>query len=291
MPFRLQRKDFFLTYPQSNLDINQLYDFFNKERNIQYYCIGKEHHQDGGIHFHVYAYYDRLKDVRNERYFDLDNEHPNIRLQPTKSILETINYCKKEGFQVLEYGDEPQEVPDDIYILAATMERNEFFNYCRKKRIAYQYAKDAWDTSQTVTNTIKEGDEIVGTVSPEFDQYEPKLPLKATVIVGGTGIGKTTWAIRNATKPTLFCSHIDDLKEFRAQYHRSIIFDDMSFKHWHLQAQIHISDLERKRSVNVKHTIVGIPQGVERWFTCNEYPFTECDFGAIRRRIHLINLY
>lgn len=291
MPFRVQRKDYFLTYSQCNLDPQLLYDKFKEENNILYFVIGQEHHADGNLHIHAFLIYSRSKDIRNERYFDILGHHPNMRMGKTHSYSDSIKYCKKEGFQVLEYGEEPQEDSDDLYALARRMEREDFFNYCRRKRYAYQYALDAWNTTQQVSSTIHAEDPIAGTYNEFLNWYDAPITGKPTVIVGATGVGKTVYAISKATKPALFCTHIDDLKQFRANFHKSIIFDDMAFKHWNIQSQIHIVDVDRKRSINVKHTIVGIPAGVEKWFTCNEYPFGENDFGAIRRRINLINLY
>lgn len=292
MPFRLQRKDFFLTYSQCNGSPQELLDKFKEENHLRYIIVGQEHHQDGNLHLHAFLLFSKLKDIRNERYFDFNGCHPNIRLGKTTSIQDTIAYCEKEGFVVVEYGERPQEQDsDDLYALARGMEREQFFNYCRRKRYAYQYAMDAWNTTQQVSSTIHAEDPIEGTYNEFLNWYDAPIAGKPTVIVGATGIGKTVYAISKCAKPALFCSHIDDLKQLRANYHKSIIFDDMCFKHWHIQAQIHIVDVDRKRSVNVKHTIVGIPAGIEKWFTCNEYPFSENDFGAIRRRINFVNLY
>jgi len=284
MSFRIQGNSFFLTYSQCNLEPQVLQDHLKTLQDVKFIGIGQEHHQDSNLHLHVLITFNKRKNIQSPRYFDYGGFHPSV--EKTKSNEAARKYYSKEGFNVLEWGEE--EESEDIYQLAASMERNDFFNYCRRKRIAYQYAKDAWDTSQSVSSTILEAP-IEGSVNELLNWYEAPIERKATVIIGETGVGKTIWALRKCSKPALFCSHIDDLKQLRPNYHKSIIFDDMCFKHYPVQSQIHLVDYDQKRTINVKHSVVGIPAGMEKWITCNEYPFTE--HPAIRRRINLINLY
>lgn len=101
-----------------------------------------------------------------------------------------------------------------------------------------------------------------------------QLPIqKSIIITGSSGIGKTTWALTNSPKPCLLVSHMDQLKKFDASKHKSIIFDDMDFKHMPLTAQIHLTDSEQPRAIHVRYGIVTIPSGVTKIFTCNNYPF------------------
>lgn len=109
----------------------------------------------------------------------------------------------------------------------------------------------------------------------------------AIVLIGETGIGKTTWAINNAPKPALIISHIDQLKLFKPTFHKCIIFDDMSFLQWPLQSQIHLTDSHVPRAIHVRYGVINIPANTKKIFTCNTRPFT--DDPAINRRIKLIN--
>jgi len=286
MSFRIQGNSFFLTYSQCNLEPQVLLDHLKTLQDVKFIGIGQEHHQDGNLHLHVLINFSKRKNIQTPRYFDLNGFHPSV--EKTRSQKGAKDYYRKEGYNVLEFGEEEEEEVEDIYTLAGQMDRSDFFNYCRKKKIAFQYANDAWVTSQTTVPTIDEAP-TEGTVNEMLNWYVPRIPFKATVLVGPTGCGKTVYAKRNATKPILFCSHIDDLKSFNPRKHKSIIFDDMSFKHYPVQAQIHLVDLFDDRSINVKHSIARIPKNTERWVTCNEFPFTEHE--AIRRRINLINLY
>jgi hypothetical protein len=107
------------------------------------------------------------------------------------------------------------------------------------------------------------------------------------VCLGSSGIGKTTWAKSYAKKPSLFVTHIDDLKKFRADEHKSLIFDDVSFYHYPIQSQIHLCDVENPRSIHVRYGTVSLPKGVQKIFTCNEEPLN-VTHEAVARRIKLV---
>uniref|UniRef100_UPI0040475A0E hypothetical protein n=1 Tax=Shewanella sp. TaxID=50422 RepID=UPI0040475A0E len=107
------------------------------------------------------------------------------------------------------------------------------------------------------------------------------------LIIGKSGVGKTAFAKAHFTNP-LFVSHIDDLKHL-SDVHDGIVFDDMDFKHWPVTSQIHITDYEEGRSINVKHATAYIPCKTRRIFTCNDVPFS-CH-PAIERRVHRIEFY
>lgn len=289
MVFRAKGNSFFLTYSQCNLDPNTLLEKLKTERNIEYIGIGQEHHQDGNLHLHVLINYTKNKDVKNPKYFDFQEFHPKVEV--TRDRKQAIEYIKKEGFQFIEHGTliiDPNDI--NLYEMAKDMEHKEYFTKCLQKKINYQYAKEAWTYAQEVDTTINEEDEIKGEITAPFlNLLEARVDNKSTVVLGPSGVGKTVFVKRNATKPALFVSHIDDLRSFDARRHKSIIFDDMSFTHLPLQGQIHLADIFEPRSIHVRYGTVKIPAGVEKWFTCNTRTFA--DHPAIRRRIYEINLY
>lgn len=94
--FRLSCRRVFLTYsqvpdgwnPQSLLD--RLEELGAK------YRIGRELHQDGGVHYHAYVDFVNKRDFGRADYFDIDGHHPNIR-----SIWKTpeyvFDYAGKDG--------------------------------------------------------------------------------------------------------------------------------------------------------------------------------------------------
>lgn len=284
---RFQGKQFSLTYPQAkNITLNGLFEHLKQERNISYVCVCQEHHKDGNLHYHAHLIYSKRKDIKNPRYFDLQGDHANI--QVTERPENWNRYIKEDG-NFLEHGTFQAEIDYDIFDSARRDDYETFIKQAIENKIPPQYASIAWNHTHSTDTTIESDDEIPGTVNQVLNWYEAPLPLKSTVIVGETGIGKTIFAKRRATKPSLFISHMDDLKAFDPRRHKSIIFDDMSFTHMPVTGQIHLVDLFEPRSIHVRYGTVKLPAGIERWFTCNKFPFEE--HPAILRRINKINLY
>lgn len=140
----------------------------------------------------------------------------------------------------------------------------------------------------TVDTTVHQ-EEVVGQMCPFLLAYGFPVDEYSIVVIGDTGVGKTTWATARAPKPALLVSHMDQLKNFRPSYHKSIIFDDMSFQHLPTTGQIHLVDYHQPRAIHIRYGTVTLPKETVKIFTCNELPFT--DHPAIRRRIHIINAY
>jgi len=112
---------------------------------------------------------------------------------------------------------------------------------------------------------------------------------KSVVMVGPPGCGKTNWAKKRATKPALFVTHLDGLKHYDPNYHKSIIFDDMDFHRLPRPTQIFLLDRENMRDIHVRYSVVNIPAGVEKYFTANMDPFPRGD-PALERRMQCINV-
>lgn len=162
------------------------------------------------------------------------------------------------------------------------IETDELFEHCIGLKIGYGYYQEEKRRRTEVDHSVTEVTAF-GEIIESLDREELPTHVYTTVLVGPTGIGKTSWAIKNCLKPAIICSHIEDLKKFRADIHRSIIFDDMSFKHLPLQGQIHLCDSDLARSIHVRWGIASIPAKTQKIFTCNERPFAE--HPAIDRRI------
>lgn len=284
MVFRVASTDFALTYPQSNgLSQQELFDYLKKQKNITYVLVSAETHKDGSPHLHAHLQYSRRKDIKNQEYFDHKGKHCNI--QATRNPDDWNDYCKKDG-NFLEWGQ--LETDLNLYQRARVLNHDDYFELCRSKKICFQYAMEAWRTSQQVDTTIDEDTEINGTCGI-LEAMDPREPFKSIVIIGPSGVGKTVFAKKRSTKPALFVSHLDQLKSFNPARHKSIIFDDMAFTHIPTTGQIHLVDRYEPRAIHIRYGVVNIPAGIERWFTCNSNPFVE--HPAITRRTNKINLY
>lgn len=284
MAFRLNAKHFALTY--SNVE-QQGWIEFTKEALVEhlislgaeYVIAGRENHEDGTPHFHALVSFKRRKDVRNANYFDFGNVHPNI--QSCRNVAAWTTYVKKDG-DFFEQG----VAKDDVFCLCRQSSREDWVSYCLANKISFQYMDHIWDATHVPnTCTVEEYAQPDGAVINfeleyfRFEDYESRV----LSIVGPTGTGKTTWALKYAPKPALVVSHLDVLREFKPGYHKSIIFDDMSFCHMPREAQIHLADQRVPRTIHCRYKAVSIPAGVPKIFTSNQKPFIEDD--AINRRI------
>lgn len=93
--FQFKAKRLYVTYSQANgLTKERIRDFFVGERGASYYTIGRESHQDGGIHFHALIQWTEAYGTCDERAFDIDGYHPNI--SGVRSIGAVYKYCTKE---------------------------------------------------------------------------------------------------------------------------------------------------------------------------------------------------
>nr|UOF82593.1 rep protein [Cressdnaviricota sp.] len=264
---------------------DQLRDF-----PIRHLIICRERHESGEYHYHAGIQFFSQFRTRDNRLFDIDSCHPNI--QGARQYFQWVAYCQKD--QVFwEYGTiKPSKktirvTPKELIELAKTMNKGDFMAYCSVNR--YQYAKDIWETTHHKDEcTITTIDGIEGTIDPCLHRINQIWDRSKTLIlVGKSGIGKTTWCKINLTKPLLMVSHLDDLRRFRSDYHKSILFDDVSIRHLPDTSQIHICDFENPRSIHIRYGCARIPAGIEKAFTCNVIPIN-IDMPAVKRRCFLV---
>lgn len=295
-PFRFNCSSFGLTYSQSNLDIKSLHAnllVLLHSHTIQHLVIGREQHQNGGTHYHVGIKLTTPLCTRNVRFWDQCGEHPNIIR--CRNYPNWVSYCKKCG-DTLETGSihasrrspiSEQTVVDN----ATKLSKLNFLIWAGVNKV--HYAEKIWDLANTSTLiTIKENQIIEGTMNVCLQQLKFSLDWlgpKALILVGESGVGKTTWAKTNIPKPALFVTHIDELRQFKPHYHKSILFDDVSFTHYPIQAQIHLVDFFDPRSIHVRYGIATIPAKTTKIFTCNENP-VDLTHPAIKRRCHVITI-
>lgn len=70
------------------------------------YRLGREQHQDGGTHFHVFLSFGKRIQSRNERIFDFGGSHPNIKAIP-RTPEKAFDYAGKDGDILHEHGERP----------------------------------------------------------------------------------------------------------------------------------------------------------------------------------------
>lgn len=290
MPFKFDSEYIFLTYPQATIQHQSFYDFLSSICSLVWLRVCTERHEDGNLHCHAVGKFTKRFISRDQRCFDFAGNHPNI--QPVRSVHRALTYVSKDG-EFTDFGDIPSNTAKRSHAealeLAADPDEGKFLRACLEARVPFQYAKRFRELAFTDnTNSVTDFQADESWMRPDIRQKA--LPENScAVVIGPSGIGKSVWAKTVAPKPALWVSHMDVLRLYRPNYHKSIIFDDMQFKHMPVQAQIHMTDWTDSRQIHCRYGYATIPAKTVKIFTCNEFPFTE--HPAIKRRITIINLY
>lgn len=108
MPYRLNSKQLFLTYPQCSLPKDEAYNFleeFLKANGIEKILVAKELHANGDPHLHCYIKLEKAVDKRASNWCDLkkgDNIwHGNY--QGCRSAANVLKYCTKKDDYVANF--------------------------------------------------------------------------------------------------------------------------------------------------------------------------------------------
>lgn len=295
--FRLQGSSFLLTYPRSDFPLQSLFDYLRAFPNCVHVVVSSEHHEDGSLHRHAFVAFSRRQDFRRPRVFDFYDRHPNA--QSCRNRRASITYVKKDG-DFLEWAENHR--PDDrgdrdaelgrILERARTLTREEFFVWCVENHVQRGYYDEALRLVNLPDVDITD-ETPYGTIEPALNglilQNSPLPRYQCLLLVGRTGCGKTSAAIRLCPKPALWVKHIDDLKMYRRDHHRCLLFDDLTFLHLPRDAQLQLVDLYHPTTIHVRYGVVRLPAGVPRIFTNNMYPFME-PCPEIYRRLLLLRI-
>jgi len=283
MPSFYNGKRFFLTYAQTDYTANELVAFLQSKGNVKRYVVCRENHEDGSPHLHACVEYSSVQ-RKPVDWLDFNGRHPNK--QDPRNWAACQTYCKKDGDFVEGPDEIVQEKIDDV--CRGFELEEDWMGYCVGKKIPFAYAVWYWNRIHLDTCTINTH-EHEGKMCNALQTYAFNVTASKTLIIKGpTGCGKTTWAKRNMPLPILFVSHVDKLVEFRAGYHKSIIFDDVDLNHWPRCSQIHITDFDNPRQIHCRYRCANIPAGVFKVFTCNEWPLGEWE--ELKRRVTRITI-
>lgn len=319
MAFRLQGKSFLVTWSQvthnwehDNHDIfTTLQRTLNEPKTPARGLIALELHADGGDHVHAYIEFPNKIDIRLTDQWNYNERRPNVKAKRTRrERYAAYDYCLKDGIY-FHFGDwipftteresgdgQVRQEPIDLSQTAKdSPSYAAFLQRCFEEAVPFGYCSAAWQTSRQPNITIDDTSDEAGQISNDqlrFMHFDEGTN-RALVIIGPTGCGKTVWARRNAPRPALFVRHVDDLKQFRENFHKSIVFDDMNFRGdengkgaWPRTSQIHLVDFNCSSSIHTRYSVAFIPARVHKIFTGNHYMFTDDD--AIERRVYKVEL-
>lgn len=304
--FNFQAIKVFLTYSQVGfLTKEDVYYTITERFPAKRFLIAEENHADGGRHLHAFFHFKTKVRTKCQDCFDIFDGvtqfHPNIK---------PVGRMKRDEEKVLEYcqKDDPAPLTDIASVptwgkmreMAETAE--EYLGY-----VEQYFPRDAamnWDKLKSYANQQFQSDDPMTIREYELPERakessaRPHLATltddgKSTVIYGPAGCGKTTTVLDIAPKPCLLVTHLDGLKRLKKE-HKSIVFDDLDFKHLPPHTQKFLVDREQTREIHARYCNAIIPHGMRKFFTSNDYPFLDDDSEdakAIERRVTRINLF
>lgn len=100
MTFRLNCKNFFLTYPQcdysKDLCLENIRTFFTPE-DIEFAVVAKERHGDGEPHLHAVVSLKQRRDIRNSRALDVLSGGKHGNYKSCRKLVAAVRYVTKDS--------------------------------------------------------------------------------------------------------------------------------------------------------------------------------------------------
>lgn len=113
MPFRVNAKTLFLTYPQAEgIESKEALKDFLETFWPTKVIVGREFHEDGGVHYHACVAFAERQDIRDCRRFDFSGCHP--RIEAARSPKRSVAYCAKDGDYVVR-GFAVEREAEDVF--------------------------------------------------------------------------------------------------------------------------------------------------------------------------------
>lgn len=301
--FRVDSQTLFVTYPKCPLEPQACLEHLEKvfvKPGIDSYIIAKEQHMDGTYHLHVYLRLKAKKNIKDARKCDWKvdgvNYHPNI--QGARSPKAVLKYVTKDGNYITNVSKTTieQALKDNIKV-------GDLYKEAREKTLSenVESGMKVLEHSKTYRDLVLHGEAIERNLKKlKKSKLESEYTLdsfnlsfnwdrsKTLILTGPTNTGKTSLAAALLPK-ALFVTHIDRLKDYADGDYDGIIFDDMSFKHFPREAQIHLVDTAFSRDIHCRYSTAMIPKKTPRIITSNLPPnqILLADDPAIARRLQI----
>lgn len=287
MPFRFAAKKVGLTYScpvdaeRNPLDQayedKQFVELMRDWGDLENYIIGQEAHENGKLHYHVYATFRDRIDTINVEFFDLAGVHPNIVAKPRAGW---IAYCAKHKVFVSNFYE-----ADPFKVAVELEDPDEGLKYLWLKRprdmcLHGDAIEKNLKRKQFKMDPLKEKDTFKRPFETDFSRL--------IIMKGKAGIGKTQYARAHFKKP-LTADQNDDLKNFSPDFD-GIVLDDLSFIQHPVNNQKKICDVTVSRSVWARNRDARLtPCPIIATCNYDQIPFDLND-PAIQRRVRVIDL-
>lgn len=239
---RIQRKRLGLTWPQTEgnkEDLLQQLMTSLARYGIEYAIVCKEFHEDHGTHFHAFVLLKQKVRFRSLSVFDFHGRHCNV--EEIVSVKNWIQYCKKGGDWV-DCGEDP--------LKRQKMDKKEKVRFMLEKTL-----DEVIDSGQySIFELCKRQQllQMVQNANPIWPSYRKR---KVTWLHGGTGVGKTRYAVEMAERlyKNSWCMLTGDLRTFLNGYDKQqcVIFDDLRAGSLRFERLLQLTDGYRL-FVNVK---------------------------------------
>lgn len=182
--FRLQGKNFFLTYPQCDVSKEDAATDLQHKLALDYLLIAREYHQDGSPHLHALLTAKSKANIKNEKFFDLGLHHGNY--QTARDTDKVKEYIEKADSAPLEIG------------LYMSNKQSEVQKRAKDNKLIIEkplhLLVDSGDISIYSYKLLRESKMLYNLDKIDVPEYMPK---KCLWIYGKTGIGKSRWVRTN----------------------------------------------------------------------------------------------
>jgi len=178
--FRLQGKNFFLTYPKCEKSKEQAEAFIRAKVDYAYICIAQELHLDGTPHIHILVCLKEKKQISSETYWDIGLDHGNY--QVARDSDDVLAYVRKSDKTCLEIGEYCGNNPSKVQKLAK-----------QNKLILESSLPDLVDKGEVSLYNYKQLRDSINLYRLDKITVPDYMPKECIWIYGGTGIGKSRY--------------------------------------------------------------------------------------------------